>query len=82
MRAVDHNLATQLLTLRNDIHRLKLERSCENHQDLLEDVKDELSERETLSAVCDIPYDMADDNPLKHLGVTRMNICSRRFSMC
>lgn len=82
MRTVDHNLATQLLTLRNEINRLKLERSCESHQDLLDDVKDELSDRETLSAVSDIPYDMADDNPLKHLGVTRMNISSRRFSMC
>ncbi|CAI9719071.1 Hypothetical predicted protein [Octopus vulgaris] len=82
MRDVDHTLATQLLSLRSEIQKLKLERSCENHQELLEDVKDELSERETLLTVCDIPYDMDDENPLKQIGLTRMNISSRRFSTC
>ncbi|GAB1599748.1 uncharacterized protein LOC115209413 [Argonauta hians] len=82
MRIVDHTLATQLLSLRSEIHKLKLERSCENHQELLEDVKEEMNERETLLAVCDIPYNMDDENPLKQIGLTRMNISSRRFSTC
>ncbi|XP_076457202.1 uncharacterized protein LOC143291262 [Babylonia areolata] len=80
MRTQDQQLARQLLTIRSDLHRLKLARSCEEHQDLLDDVQSELEELEEFADVLDLPT-VITDSPLKHLGVTRMNFSARRFSI-
>lgn len=82
MRTQDQMLARQLLTIRHDIHQLKLARSCEEHRDMLDDVQSELEELEELSDVLDLPLHGLNDNPLKHLGVTKMNLNARRFSTC
>ncbi|GAB1600367.1 protein FAM167B-like [Argonauta hians] len=84
MRSQDQHLARQLLCIRQDIQKIKLDKSCEVHQDMLADVQLEMEELEELAEICDqLPPDSGLlDNPLRHIGVTRMNIHSRRFSTC
>ncbi|RUS83239.1 hypothetical protein EGW08_009003 [Elysia chlorotica] len=83
MRTQDQNLARQLLTIRHDIHQLKLQRSTEEHQDLIEEFRNELEELQEFSDVLDLPQPVyGGHNPLKNVGVTRMNLCARRFSAC
>ncbi|XP_014776914.1 protein FAM167B isoform X2 [Octopus bimaculoides] len=84
MRSQDQHLARQLLCIRQDIQQLKLDKSCEVHQDMLADVELEMEELEELAEICDqLPPDPGlHDNPLRHIGVTRMNISRRRFSTC
>uniref|UniRef100_A0A8C4WBZ5 Family with sequence similarity 167 member B n=1 Tax=Gopherus evgoodei TaxID=1825980 RepID=A0A8C4WBZ5_9SAUR len=75
MQAVDHQLARQLMRLRGQIHQLKVEQVCHQHKEMLDNDTDLL---------CNIPPKAAFllSTPLKHIGVTRMNINSRRFSLC
>ncbi|GAB1600042.1 protein FAM167B isoform X1 [Argonauta hians] len=84
MRSQDQHLARQLLCIRQDIQRIKLDKSCEVHQHMLADVQLEMEELEELAEICDLlPHDSElYDNPLRHIGITRMNICRRRFSTC
>ena len=82
MQSMDQHLARQLLSLRHDIHQLRLSRSCQQHRELLDDVQSELEEQEELSDVLDLPSSTLSDTPLKQIGVTRMNISARRFSTC
>lgn len=82
MRTQDQLLARQLLSIRSDIHQLKLARSCEEHQDMLDDVQSELEDLQEFADVLDLPTPCLTDSPLKHLGVTRMNFSARRFSTC
>ncbi|XP_052818554.1 protein FAM167A-like isoform X2 [Mya arenaria] len=83
MRNEDEVLARQLLSIRHDIHQLKLQRSCEEHQEMLEDVTMDMEEKHALNEISDILItDSVQDSPLKHLGVTRMHLSARRFSTC
>jgi hypothetical protein len=82
MRLQDQSLARQFLSIRHDMQELKLELSCEEHQDMVDDVTDDLQDIHDLHEISDIPLESVhSDNPLKHLGVTPMNITSRRFSI-
>ncbi|XP_058144013.1 protein FAM167A [Dasypus novemcinctus] len=85
MRLQDQQLARQLMRLRSDIHQLKIEQTCHLHRRMLNDATFELEERDELSDLfCDPPlaasYGLS--TPLKLIGVTKMNINSRRFSLC
>ncbi|XP_046335332.1 protein FAM167A-like [Haliotis rufescens] len=82
MRTQDQTLARQFLTIKQDIAQVKLRRSCEEHQEMLEDVQSELEELNEMSDVLDLPVSSLSDTPLKQLGITRMNMSRRRFSMC
>lgn len=86
MRSMDKNLAKNLLSLRREINKLKLEMSCQEHEDLLEDAQDELEALQELSEMCDYPLDELNFGetlrPLKNIGVTRLNLSARRFSTC
>nr|XP_033809779.1 protein FAM167B [Geotrypetes seraphini] len=85
MQAVDHKLARQLMTLRSQIHRLKVEQACHQHKEMLDDAAFGLEGcEEDSDLLCNIPPRAAFSlsTPLKHIGVTRMNINSRRFSLC
>ncbi|XP_004678797.1 PREDICTED: protein FAM167B [Condylura cristata] len=66
MQAQDRQLAAQLLRLRAQLHRLKVDQACHLHQELLDEAELEL--------------ELAP--PLRHLGLTRMNISARRFTLC
>lgn len=85
MQVQDNRLARQLIRLRGEIHRLKVEQVCHRHKEMLDDATYELEEcGEELDLLCDIPMKAAFalSTPLKHLGLTKMNINSRRFSLC
>ncbi|XP_055491508.1 protein FAM167A [Leucoraja erinacea] len=85
MRLQDQQLARQLMRLRNDINKLKIEQTCHLHQRMLNDATYELEERDELSdLLCDFPVTNAFSlsAPLKLIGVTKMNINTRRFSLC
>ncbi|XP_046547446.1 protein FAM167B-like [Haliotis rubra] len=83
LRRQDQSLARQLLGIRRDISHLRLSRSCEEHEDMLEDAQIGMEEFHELSRVLDIPYEgPTSPGPLKQLGVTKMNISIRRFSTC
>uniref|UniRef100_A0A8C2SMN9 Family with sequence similarity 167 member B n=1 Tax=Coturnix japonica TaxID=93934 RepID=A0A8C2SMN9_COTJA len=75
LQAADQRLAQQLMRLRAQLNRLKVEQVCHRHKEMLDDDSDLL---------CTIPPKAAFllSMPLKHIGVTRMNINSRRFSLC
>ncbi|KAM8917165.1 protein FAM167A [Spinachia spinachia] len=85
MQIQDNRLARQLIRLRGEIHRLKVEQVCDRHKEMLDDASYELEEcGEESDLLCDIPMKAAFalSTPLKHLGLTKMNINSRRFSLC
>ncbi|XP_069007958.1 protein FAM167B [Embiotoca jacksoni] len=85
MQVQDNQLARQLIRLRGEIHRLKVEQVCDRHKEMLDDATYELEEcGEESDLLCDIPMKAAFalSTPLKHLGLTKMNINSRRFSLC
>ncbi|XP_041828910.1 protein FAM167A [Melanotaenia boesemani] len=85
MQVQDNHLARQLIRLRGEIHRLKVEQVCDRHKEMLDDATYELEEcGEESDLLCDIPMKAAFalSTPLKHLGLTKMNINSRRFSLC
>ncbi|XP_076017631.1 protein FAM167B [Genypterus blacodes] len=85
MQVQDNRLARQLIRLRVEIHRLKVEKICHSHKEMLDDATYELEEcGEESDLLCDIPMKAAFalSTPLKHLGLTKMNINSRRFSLC
>lgn len=85
MQLHDNRLARQLIRLRVEIHRLKVEQVCHRHKEMLDDATYELEEcGEESDLLCDIPMKAAFalSTPLKHLGLTKMNINSRRFSLC
>ncbi|KAJ7419441.1 protein FAM167B [Willisornis vidua] len=85
MQAADQRLAQQLLRLRARLHRLKVEQACHQHKEMLDDATFGLEGcEEDSDLLCTIPPRAAFllSTPLKHIGVTRMNINSRRFSLC
>ncbi|XP_045754169.1 protein FAM167B [Mirounga angustirostris] len=76
MQAQDRRLAGQLLRLRAQLHRLKVDQACHLHQELLDEAELELElELEPGAGLALAP-------PLRHLGLTRMNISARRFTLC
>ncbi|KAJ1148885.1 hypothetical protein NDU88_001709 [Pleurodeles waltl] len=85
MRLQDQQLARQLMRLRSDINKLKIEQTCHLHRKMLNDATYELEERDELSDLfCDFPLmnSFSLSTPLKLIGVTKMNINTRRFSLC
>ncbi|KAM5180203.1 protein FAM167B [Mantella aurantiaca] len=85
MQALDHQLARQLMLLRSRISQLKIEQTCERHKEMLDDATFDLEDcDEDSDLLCNIPPRAAFSlsTPLKHIGVTKMNINSRRFSLC
>ncbi|XP_037100515.1 protein FAM167A [Syngnathus acus] len=85
MRQQDQHLARQLVGLRGDISELRIEQACRLHRRMLNDATYGLEERDQLS---DLPYEcpvtpgLGLSAPLRLIGVTKMNINSRRFSLC
>ncbi|XP_053489786.1 protein FAM167A [Ictalurus furcatus] len=85
MRVQDQQLALQLMRLHGDLNKLKIEQACKQHRKMLNDATFELEERyEMLDLLCDVPVTSGFglSAPLKLIGITKMNISSRRFSLC
>ncbi|KAM6992134.1 protein FAM167A [Tautogolabrus adspersus] len=85
MRLQDQQLARQLMRLRNEINKLKIEQTCHLHRRMLNDATFGLEERDELSDLlyeCPVTPGLGLSAPLRLIGVTKMNINSRRFSLC
>ncbi|XP_051578581.1 protein FAM167A [Myxocyprinus asiaticus] len=84
MRLQDQHLARQLMRLRSDINNLRIVQTCNQHRKMLNDATFELEERDDMSDLCDVPVSpgLGLSTPLKVIGVTKMNINTRRFSLC
>ncbi|KAL8558774.1 hypothetical protein ACOMHN_043717 [Nucella lapillus] len=82
LRRQDQSLARQLLGIRHELSNLRLAASCEEHRDLLDDAEDHVQELRELSRFVDFPPELLTSSSLKHIGVTKMNLSSRRFSAC
>ncbi|XP_051792952.1 protein FAM167A [Acanthochromis polyacanthus] len=85
MRRQDQLLARQLMRLRGDISRLKVDQTCQLHRRMLNDATFSLEEQDQLSELlCEAPLEpgLGLSAPLRLIGVTKMNINSRRFSLC
>ncbi|XP_044025531.1 protein FAM167A [Siniperca chuatsi] len=85
MRLQDQQLARQLMRLRNDINKLKIEQTCHLHRRMLNNATFGLEERDELSDLlceCPVTPGLGLSAPLRLIGVTKMNINSRRFSLC
>ncbi|RVE56012.1 hypothetical protein OJAV_G00231810 [Oryzias javanicus] len=85
MRRQDQQLARQLMQLRSDINTLKIEQTCHLHRRMLNDATYGLEEKDELSDLpceCPVTPGLGLSAPLRLIGVTKMNINSRRFSLC
>ncbi|XP_051724404.1 protein FAM167A [Ctenopharyngodon idella] len=84
MRLQDQQLARQLMHLRSDINKQRIVQTCNQHRKMLNDATFELEERDDMSDLCDVPMSpgLGLSSTLKVIGVTKMNINSRRFSLC
>ncbi|XP_055028255.2 protein FAM167A [Misgurnus anguillicaudatus] len=84
MRLQDQQLARQLMRLRSDINNLRIVQTCDQHRKMLNDATFDLEEQDDMSGLCEVPMSpgLGLSSPLKVIGVTKMNINSRRFSLC
>ncbi|MEQ2175375.1 hypothetical protein GOODEAATRI_017330 [Goodea atripinnis] len=85
MRLQDQQLARQLIRLRSDINMLKIEQTCHLHRRMLNDATFGLEEKDEMSDLlceCPVTPGLGLSAPLRLIGVTKMNINSRRFSLC
>lgn len=85
MREQDQKLARQLMRLRGEINKLKIEQACHLHRRMLNDATFSLEERDELSDLlceCPVSPELGLSAPLRLIGVTKMNLNSRRFSLC
>ena len=79
MRRQDQDIAKQLLNIHYLIQGLKLEWSCQEHQLMLDDAKSELEEIKEIKRVSDLP--LQNDQSLRELGLAKMNIAMRKYSV-
>ncbi|KAK7091436.1 hypothetical protein V1264_009117 [Littorina saxatilis] len=82
LKRQDQTLARQLMGIRHKLSQLRLASSCEAHQDLLDEATDQMEELRELSRFADFPPEMLGYSPFRQVGVTKMNLNSRRFSTC
>ena len=83
MRQMDHELARQLITTRHEIYKLKLQKSCNEHDEMLENLQEDIEELGEMAEITDLPISPHNPGlPLKQFGVTKMNLYTRRFSCC
>ncbi|XP_065554062.1 protein FAM167B [Lathamus discolor] len=85
MQAMDQHLAQQLTCLRAQVHQLKVEQACHQHKEMPDNATFGLEAcEEDSDLLCNIPPKAAFllSMPLKHIGVTCMNISSQRFFLC
>ena len=81
MRLEDYYIAHHLHALNNTIRELKLQRCCHDNRQALEEAMDESNSDEVLTNSLTDFIRGSLSPALKDIGLTRMNITSRRFSV-
>ena len=87
IKSQDHQLAMQLMKLRAEIQELKLQKTSNEHQELIEDARYSIVEEneELKSALFDLPMNNnfftlnGGDDPLNAMGVTRFSLRQRNY---
>lgn len=83
MRLQDQALARQFLKIRKQMLEMRLAAECQNYMELLDGAKEDVEEERELSRMVDIPLELlSPHSSLLHVGLTKMNLASRRFSTC
>lgn len=87
LRKKDQIIAQQFMTIRNEIQRLRLLETVEQHKNMLEDIASDAQEEKEYSAssLCD-PFGLMQHGSiapplLSHVGLTKRDISERRFSL-
>ena len=80
MRQLDDSLARQFVALRSDIQQTRLQHSTWAVEDMVDEAQWTLAENEELEHVCDVPRKLGR-SPLLTVGITKMNLTERRFSV-
>nr|CAB3262835.1 uncharacterized protein LOC100183949 [Phallusia mammillata] len=89
MRIEDNKLARKLLDVRSDLNLVRAQQSCQEHAEMIDDVTYEMEEEEEITGLikaCDLPDHrpgslLSAFSPLRHIGLSRMNLNRRRFSI-
>lgn len=81
MREQDEDLARQFLTIHSEIQRLKLEWSWQVHELTLQDAVMDLQEVDEIKRISDLPLASDTEMSLVDLGLTKMNLCHRKYSV-
>ncbi|XP_067936489.1 protein FAM167A-like [Watersipora subatra] len=76
----DESLARQFINIRDCIHGLRLQQSQQEYNDMVDDAQCTIAENVEFENVCDEPRTL-DKSPLLTLGITKMNLTERRFSV-
>lgn len=81
MREQDEDLARQFLTIHSEIQKLKLEWSWQFHELTLQDAAMDLQEVEEIKRISDLPLASETETSLLDLGLTKLNLCYRKYSV-
>lgn len=89
MRMEDNKLARKLLDARSEINIIKAQQSCDAYADVIDDVTYELEEEDMMPGLfkaCDLSHRppgslLSALSPLRNIGISRMNLNRRRFSI-
>ena len=79
MRCEDQELARTLFELHHGIREVKLQRCCDENREALDDAMDDLEEDHHALPTDFVPGPLSP--VLKDIGLTKMNITIRRFSV-
>lgn len=79
LRQKDQDIAKSLLKIYTEIQKLKLKKSCMQHQELLEEASFDAAEADDVPDMCDAPHKYMS-KILSSRGVTKQNLAWRRFS--
>ena len=80
MREQDDQLARTFISLRTEIQRLRLQQSSDVIQDMVDEAQWTIAENGEYDHLVDEPRTL-DRSPLLTVGVTKMNLTARRFSV-
>ncbi|XP_061187547.1 protein FAM167A-like [Saccostrea echinata] len=81
MREQDQDLARQFLTIHSDIQKLRLEWSWQYHEFSLQDALIDYQEVEEIKRISDLPLVSDTEMSLVDRGLTKMNLCHRKYSV-
>ena len=86
MKQQDQDIARRLISIRLEIQRVRLQHSIVTHKAILENVTHDVEyEKEFTYNHCDLPEHLiaVTQTPVLHknMGITKLNITSRRFSL-
>lgn len=87
LRKKDHIIGQQFMIIRNEIQRLRLLQTVEQHRNMLDDIAiDAQEEKEyTASSMCEplglMQYGQIAPSLLRDVGLTKRDISDRRFSL-